>query len=389
MEALKERERQSIFADEWGDEFDDLEIDDWYEQEWSPDEFDELTDCAERIRAPLDHQMFFDLEDGDLQCNTADGGAGLLEIAEGSLRVAIEATKMDPRWAVEALRRRIEYDEIKQVLEMPDGQMLVLSPTPDAVIDGNWDLGIGYNTTKKSIMVRLWKRAGNEFACRYVSLNGGNKDGLVSGLAQLEQDPPDDMGSEEWLRGRWHFPANVDVAGAMIKAYDQNMQQKFGGKWHYGMEKVSEAAALTLVSRWLDLLNEHMKKLKKATTPREKETLRYNYAAAIEARRAGNFDIGMEMAGHLARAEGLDFSGYCETIEVETNEEALQELGLERLKWMTCPYCGTGVYGDPCSPGICPRCGSAPGRPPKKANQKFNKSDQETKKPPLQLRAVF
>lgn len=352
------------------------------ETEWSPAEFDELTDCAERIRAPLDHQLYFDLKDGDLCCNTASDGEGLKSIAETALRVAIEATKSDPRWAVEALRRRIEYDEISQVLDMPDGQMLVLSPTPDAAIEGDYDVGVGYNLTKKSIMMRLWKRSEDEFACRYISLNGGHKDGLAAGLEALDQQLPDSNTSEDWLRGRWQFPADVDVAGEMIAVYDAYLQDKFGGDWSYGMETISEASALALVSKWPDLLEEHMMQLQHANTPAEKETLRYNYAAAIEARRAGDFDIGMSSAGDVARANGEDLSGYCETIDVQTNTQAMRELGLERKKWMRCPYCGGSVFGDPCSPGTCPNCGSAPGKPAKNvaksASQNFTKLEAES-----------
>jgi rubrerythrin len=363
---------------------------DWGEREWSPAEFDELTDCAERIRAPLDHQLYFDLSGGDLYCNTASDGSGLMEIAETSLRVAIEATKIDPRWAVEALRRRIEYEELQQVIGMPDGQMLVLSPTPDAVIDGDYDLGVGYNITKKSIMLRLWKRSGDEFACRYISLNGGNKDGLVAGITELDQALPDGMGSEDWLRGRWQFSADLDVAGTMIAAYDNSMHQKFGGNWHYGMEAISEASALTLVSRWPDLLQEHMARLSAATTPAEKEILRYNYAAAIEARRAGDFDIDMDAAGDIARANGEDFAGYCETISVQTNQEALNELGLNHKKWMRCPYCGGSVFGDPCSPGICPHCGSVPGSPTPGIGKKDESTDgQSAEDKPSTVHALF
>jgi hypothetical protein len=381
MEVVKEKGRQSVFVDEWGRGEEWREGWSGSEQEWSPAEFDELTDCAERIRAPLDHQLYFDLRDGDLCCNTADGGSGLMQIAETALRVAIEATKRDPRWAVEALRRRIEYDELQQVINMPDGQMLILSPTPDAVIEGDWDFGIGYNLAKKSIMLRLWKRTGDEFACRYISLNGGNKSGLAAGLEKLDQVPPDDMSSENWLRGRWHFPATVDVASTMVAAYDKNMQAKFGGDWHYGMEAMSEAAALTLVSRWPDLLEEHMSRLARATAAAEKEMIRYDYAAAVEARRAGDFDIDMETAGDMARASGEDFAGYCETIEVQTNQEALRELGLEGKKWMRCPYCGGRVYGDPCSPGICPHCGSAPGVPAANlAKEKVSSVDEKKQK---------
>lgn len=350
----------------------------WNEREWSPVEFDELTDCAERIRAPLDHQLYFDLEDGDLCCNTASDGQGLKAISETALQVAIEATRQDPRWAVEALRRRIEYDEITHVLAMPDGQMLVLSPTPDSAIEGNYDIGVGYNLTKKSIMMRLWKRAGDEFACRYISLNGGHKDGLIAGIESLGQQPPDDNSSEEWLRGRWQFPADVDVAGEMIAAYDMYLQQKFGGEWNYGMEAISEASALQLVSKWPDLLNEHMAKLVHAKTPADKEILRYNYAAAIEARRAGDFDISMESAGEAARGAGEDFSGYCETVDVQTNIEAMAEIGLDHKKWMRCPYCGGSVFGDPCSPGVCPHCGSAPGKPAVKSKKSKSKDKEST-----------
>lgn len=352
------------------------------EFEWTPAEFDELTDCAERIRAPLDHQLYFDFKNGDLHCNTASNGEGLKAIAETALQVAIAATKNDPRWVIEALRRRIEYDEITQVINMPDGQLLILSPTPDAVIESCKDIGVGYNLTKKSIMLRLWKRVGDEFACRYVSLNGGHKAGLAAGLEALDQPQPTTNSSEDWLRGRWHFPANIDVASEMIAAYDAYLQNKFGGDWSYGMEALTESAALTIVSEWPDLLVEHMTKLQTATTPAEKEALRYNYAAAIEARRAGDLGISMDAAGDAAHMNGEDFSGYCETIDIQTNNEAMQELGLARKKWMHCPYCGGSVFGDPCSPGICPHCDSAPGRPTKdlNANRKkiFTKTKPET-----------
>ena len=149
--------------------------------EFTAAEYEEMTDVAERLRAPMDHPIQFQNIDGKLYTDSSVDGKDLLTISREAEFAALEMARRNPQWTVEAYRRHIESEEIVAASALPDGaQMIVYSPTPDVVLSGGVTIG-GYNTEKATIMVRAWENRDGYIDCRYISLDGGNK------AAQCEQ----------------------------------------------------------------------------------------------------------------------------------------------------------------------------------------------------------
>jgi hypothetical protein len=337
---------------------------------FTPAEVDELTDVAERLRAPLDHKLWFMVRAGDLHCSSAAGDKGAREICRDAVTVAEQVALRDPNWLIEVARRRLELDEIDCATKLSRGQnLLVLSPIPDAVLAGN-SLGSGYNLAKKSTMVRFWRHDDSGLSCRYISLDaprGGGREALSRAMAELGVEIPANFDSEDILSQRYYF-ANSDVADELRQNYDHALTERFGGVWHYGQPNLSQKKALEIAMERPDLLRTLMTDLATARDQfygaklsAELEHLRYNYAAALDVHRDGRDVATGDMAaiGESARAAGDDYSGNCPTIP-ENTAEALAALGLNRAKVRGhCPFCKEETMFDPCDPE-CEKCHSTP-----------------------------
>lgn len=338
--------------------------------EFTAAEYEEMSDVAERISAPMDHSIEFMNIGGRLYTETSVDGKDLLTISREAELVALEMAKLNPQWAVEAYRRHIETEEIKYVTEMPDGaSAIVFSPTPDVVLSGAVNIG-GYNLDKKDIMTREWKKIGDKLTCRYISLSGGNREALVEAVRSIGRDIPDHYGSEEILATFYTFLNGEDgLADKAVESYDHSMSAQYGGDWSYGRPYISNETAMEVAMAYPECLDDFMAEKAEIEAlyhgdelKSKLEAARYNYAAALDKKHRGEEVISNKQAGDAARASGSDYSGYCATgaDNSQSNAEALESMFGSRHVTGKCPCCGETTTYDPCNPK-CGECGSTPG----------------------------
>ena len=353
---------------------------------FTPEEYEEMTDVAERLRAPMDHAIIFHGKDGKLYCGTSTTGDDLLTISKNAELTAQEMTRVSPAWAVETLRRNIETREIIQATNLPYGaQMLIFSPTPDDVLSGAINIG-GYNLEKKTTMVRVWTHDEEGLGCRYISLDGGNKKALIAAARAVGREILPQDTSEEILATFYSFPNGIDnLAECVVDGYDEEMKRQTGRDHSYGRPGLNHKKALEIAYENPARLHEHMSTIRALRwqysgekLAQELEKARYDYAAALDkitrcdstggGGDGGGGIISNRAAGNEARGSGANFSGYCAGSSVNANNWSASSstqhaynsmFGRKNVKGK-CPCCGETTTYDPCSPK-CGECGSTPG----------------------------
>ncbi len=339
--------------------------------EFTAAEYEEMTDVAERLRAPMDHPITFNNSGGKLYTESSIDGKDLLTISREAEFAALEMAKQNPQWTVEAYRRHIESEEIVAATALPEGaQMIVYSPTPDVVLSGAVNIG-GYNTEKATIMVRAWHNNNGHLDCRYISLDGGNKAALRASARVIGRKIPDDYDSEQILATFHTFlDGEQNLVDNLIDGYDEEMLRQTGINHSYGREGLNHKKALDIALEHPDRLHDHMAEVARLKWSYEGEELRekleearYNYAAALDKSSRGESVSSNSMAGGEARASGVDFSGYCATTPGEniaqSTNEAYNSMFNKRVTGK-CPCCGETTTYDPCNPK-CGVCYSTPG----------------------------
>ena len=334
--------------------------------EFTAAEYEEMTDVAERLRAPMDHAIRFKNIDGKLYTNSSVDGKDLLTISRDAEFAALEVAKQNPQWTVEAYRRHIESEEVVAASALPDGaQMVIYSPTPDAVVSGAVNIG-GYNTEKATTMVRVWENQDGHLDCRYISLDGGNREALRASVQSIGRKIPEDYDSEQILATFYTFlDRDEDLVDKLVDGYDMEMRRQTGTDHSYGRAGLNHKKALDIALENPNRLYDHMAEIARLKWSYEGEELRekleearYNYAAALDKTSRGESVSSNLAAGGEARAAGADFSGYCATTPGEntaqSNEEAYNAMFGKKVTGK-CPCCGETTTYDPCNPecGVC------------------------------------
>lgn len=340
--------------------------------EYTAAEYEEMTDVAERLRAPMDHPISFKNVDGKLHTESSVDGKDLLTISREAEFAALEMAKQNPQWAIEAYRRHIESEEIVAATALPDdAQMIVYSPTPDVILSGAVNIG-GYNTEKATTMVRAWENSDGQLHCRYISLDGGNREALRASARAIGREIPEDYDSEQILATFYTFlDGEEDLADRLVDGYDNSMKRQTGEDHSYGRVGLNHKKALDIALENPERLQDHMAEIARLKWSYEGEELskkleeaRYNYAAALDKTSRGEAVSSNSMAGGEARAVGADFSGYCATTPGEngaqSNQEAYNAMFSARRVTGKCPCCGETTTYDPCDPE-CGACHSTPG----------------------------
>jgi hypothetical protein len=329
---------------------------------FTAEDYEEMTDVAERLRAPMDHTITFQNIGGGLYCGSSVRGDDLLTISKNAELTAREMAQRDPAWAVEALRRHIETQEIIAATGLsPGSQMLVFSPIPDSVRSGEVNIG-GYNMAKQTTMVRIWTHDEDGLACRYISLDGGNRAALAAAAGAVGREVPSQYSSEEILATYYTFPGGeTDVAERVIDGYDGEMKRQTGRNHSYGRLGLNHKKALDIAAENPARLHEHMATIRALRwqfsgpeLDKRLEAARYDYAAALDRATRGEAVASNSSAGGLARAVGANFSGYCagganSNAPNSTNQAYDSMFGRTKVTGK-CPCCGELTTYDPCDP---------------------------------------
>ena len=334
---------------------------------------DELTDVAERVRAPLARTVEFFLTPTGL---TNDLGQDLRQIIVDGLEDARLQAATQPDWQVEVERREIdlaEYDDIAMLAAHGQGTIVSYWMIPDAVRDSHSDLP-GYNRERLKMFTRVAQATKTGVQIRYHSYDGSNDDGIAAMDTTLGFDFIYGRSSEQVARERRYLPehkGDIDQLDEQLRqAYDGALAKKYGGKWYGGRPAIAQTEAFGFVSQQSDLIDEHMAIINQifalTSDPRERNLLaeshRYNFAAALDGRLHGRSVDSLQAAGDTARAEGRDFSGDCPPAAGAVLQ--LESVGFkakkDNLNCVRCPLPGCGKVVDAVRTpegGIkCPAC---------------------------------
>jgi hypothetical protein len=298
--------------------------------------YDEITDIAERVRAPISPTQEFTL-----------GAEGLVSARGESLRPIIakglaEAQRMaitNDDWRVEVVRRTIdleEYDALETLAFEGEGAGALVSYwlIPDVVrVDGS--TLPGYNRERLKMFTRVAVPTANGIAIKYHSYDHSYLPGVQAMDGALGFTFDASRNSEQIASDRRRIEVPVESVDALDEilrqAYDGAMALDFGGDWFGGRRPMAVTDVVGLISAQDGLLREHMGELARvfalSRDPHERNKLmephRYNLAAAIDDLLHGKTVTSAGEAGDGARAEGRNLDGDCAT----SKDNAVDQLG--------------------------------------------------------------
>ncbi|HET9412013.1 MAG TPA: hypothetical protein VFO38_04140 [Candidatus Saccharimonadales bacterium] len=306
--------------------------------EYQRRQYDEITDVAERVRAPLAVTQEFDLTPNGL---VSARGEPLLPIIEDGIADAKRMAAMQPDWQVEYERRLIDRDEyyaLETLATHQEGQGAMVSYwlIPDAVRSGS-NLP-GYNRDRLKMFTRVAVPTQRGIAIKYHSYDLSYKPGLVAMDQALGSTFDTSRSSEQVARERRYLPwvgATVDGIDEMLRhAYDSALARDKGGEWSGGRPPLATQDVIGFISEQKDLLGNHMAELTKIFSltldPYERNRLmephRYNLAAAIDDLLHGKKVTTAVEAGDNARSEGRNLDRDCPT-GTDDEASAAEQLG--------------------------------------------------------------
>ncbi len=327
----------------------------------------------------------------------AHDGAPMTPIFKDALAEAERTATHNPNLRFEARRRKIEAEELKEILAMAQGDrlntMVVVSDFPPELMDAKEDVG-GYNVRRKTAMLRvISKQPDGSIKMVSRSLEGSNRQAL--------EDIYKSMGQEarpgELLGQRMHLKLSHEqqqvLAEGLMGVYDRSLGQQFGGNWHAGWRMPTDRAEINtydFVRSQSDLLRGFLSLTDQNI---DLKTNLYNLAAALQERfersmkgeiviptnsnrEQSNAIAEMMNAGGRARGLGVVFAACGLTIKGDSDgmlsiSEQLSNLGFggktgEETKYkfdkkMHCVNCQPNPKKDEeekmCGPcGICKDC---------------------------------
>lgn len=311
----------------------------YHEWEFQRRLYDEITDVAERVRAPISPTQEFTLAAEGL---VSARGEPLRPVIAKGLAEAQRMALTNPDWRVEAERRTIdleEYDELEALAVRGTGALVSYWLIPDAVRAGQSTLP-GYNRERLKMFTRVAVPTEQGLAIKYHSYDGSYLPGVQAMDEALGFVFDPNRGSEQIARERRHIDVPVgsidELDEILRQAYDGTMARDFGGEWFGGRPKLVDVDVMEFITSQTTLLGEHMGELSRifarTRDPHERNKLmephRYNLAAAIDDLLHGKEVTSASDAGEGARAEGRDLSGDCPTGDAET-ETQLGSLGFK------------------------------------------------------------
>lgn len=288
--------------------------------------YDEITDVAERVRAPISPTQEFALSAEGL---VSARGEPLRPIIAKGLAEAQRMAMAHPDWQVEVVRRTIdleEYDALEAFAREGEGAGALVSYwlIPDAVRAGGSSLP-GYNRDRLKMFTRVAVPTKDGVAIKYHSYDGSYLPGVQAMDEALGFAFDATRGSEQIASDRRRITVPVESVDALDEilrqAYDGAMARDLGGEWFGGRPPMAVTDVIGFITSQERLLSDHMAELAKIfgkiTDPHERNKLmephRYNLAAAIDDLLHGKTVASAGEAGDAARAEGRNLDGDCAT----------------------------------------------------------------------------
>jgi hypothetical protein len=305
-------------------------------------QYDEITDVAERVRAPISPKQEFILGAEGL---VSSRGEPLRPVIAKGLAEAQRMAMTNPDWHVEVVRRTIdlqEYDELETLAAQGDGALVSYWLIPDAVRAGNTSIP-GYTRERLKMFTRIAVPTETGLEIIYRSYDGS----YVPGVQAMDEtlgftfDP--NRSSEQIASDRRRItgPVDIDALDEQLRqAYDGAMARDFGGEWYGGRPPLPiKEDIVAFIGRQERLLGEHMGELAKifalTASPHERNKLmephRYNLAAAIDDLLHGKPVTSAGDSGNNARDEGRNLDGDCPTGDDATSNE-LEKFGFKTAK---------------------------------------------------------
>lgn len=312
----------------------------YHRWEYERREYDEITDVAERVRAPISPVQEFTL--------TAEGlvsarGEPLRPVVQGGVTQAERMAISNPDWQVEAERGQIDLEELAALEGLAirgEGVMVSYWLIPDTVRDGTSKLP-GYNRERLKMFTRVAAGTSTGVIVKYSSYDGSYIPGVQAMDEALGFQFNPNRGSEQIARERRHLTLSGvsvdDIDNVLRRAYDGALTRDFGGEWYGGRPPLAIKDVVGFISEQKSLLGEHMGELAKifalTTNPHERNKLmekhRYNLAAAIDDLIHGKQVVSAAEAGDAARDEGRNLDGDCPTGEDASAVDQLNSIGFK------------------------------------------------------------
>lgn len=304
--------------------------------------YDEITDVAERVRAPISATQEFLLSAEGL---VSERGEPLRPIIAKGLAEAQRMAVTNPSWEVEVERRTIEleeYDDMEWLAISGEGALVSYWLIPDAVRNGESNLP-GYNRERLKMFSRIAVPTTEGLAIKYHSYDQSYLPGVQAMDEALGFEFDVSRGSEQIARERRFIDVRIDdiheLDEILRRAYDGALTRDKGGEWEGGRKPLEVKDVVGFISEQHSLLGEHMSVLSKifgeVNDPHQRnkrmEPHRYNLAAAIDDMLHGKQVTNVKEAGDSARSEGRNLEGDCPTGD-ETAEQQLSELGFGNPK---------------------------------------------------------
>ncbi len=337
---------------------------------------DELTELSERLNDVMLNTFEYDFgDDGELYYN----GESLEPIFRRGMQKAEIVASEHPQFTVELLRRGIEYNQYlaqKAIGRQSDENELILvhiSPTPDSVLQGV-DLG-AYDVGRKKIMVRVTEKTDSGIRVSSMSLDSGNRLGIQSIGDMCGTSVADDATSEEILATNFYLSKNDlqdrEPTQVIRQRYDNAMKMQFGGEWYAGrrdgIDGVHTLQFIVDQTEDIRVYTDSVLSLKERIgqgfrSSEQYKKLNYDFLSLLNRRKENpGYTGSAEQAGAEDRTQGVEHEkSDCPTgdnLNQQSTQSMLDKLGFGEKRMMSCPFCRSSVYGDPCSlDQFCPQC---------------------------------
>lgn len=245
---------------------------------------DFITDAAEvlngSMRTPTEYQ--FDYDNQDI---IASDGSSLGKIMLDSVTHAEQMVQTSPQLSFELRRRKIEYDEFGDMLQMMNGiapnTMVVVSDFPPELMNYPKDVG-GYNVQRRQTFLRVIQKQPDGSVQMYSqSLDGSNRKAL-EGLYRLNGFVAEEG---ELLGQRMRFDSDEngeEIVERLMNEYDRSLHEQSGLNFRAGiiLREKNVENTFEFVKTQQDLINLAVNYRKNGTY----EENRYNIMALISER---------------------------------------------------------------------------------------------------------